>query len=73
MSDICFSEALKVAYTLYKLSQGALLFSCLEQFAIGKVIVCRALQEVVSATNLKFRPRIEFARGARMVESMYEF
>jgi hypothetical protein len=75
--DTSFRHAIpatvKVAVTLYKLCQGASFLICSEQFAIGKSIVCQAIQDVVRVVNVHLRHQIEWPRGNRLIQGMSDF
>ena len=53
----------KVACALYKLTQGASLMSCSEQFAIGKSTVSYAICNIVKAINVVLQRKIQWPQG----------
>jgi hypothetical protein len=66
-------SVVKVACALYKLTQGASLLSCSEQFAIGKSTMSCAIRDVVRAVNVVLRREIQWPRGNAVQTAMDDF
>ena len=57
---------IRVAYCLFKLSQGCSFLMCSEMFAIGTNTISSILHDVVCAINIVLHYEISWPRGERL-------